>query len=139
MKRIITMQPWWTCDNLDTLTPINKSGIAILLHDGTVEYYEDNQVIPNYAEATEDDIKALAHSRGFYFIGDTVDIVKGKLKGTSKRIVNEFKYVVPNTYGHVYTDYLVFDDGTKTNIRNCQINNVTVITKFNGFHIGGRL
>ena len=139
MNKFIAKGHWWKCENLDTLSPIVDEGIALLLTDGTTEYYSYNETIPAYEKATEEEIHQFANKRGFYFIGDTVYIAKGRLKGQSKRITGEFRYTVPNTYGRVYTDYLTFDDNTKTNIANCTINGRQVIKLFDGFNVGGRL
>lgn len=55
-------------------------------------------------------------------IGDIVKIVSGrKMKNEIKKVKDMFRFIVPNTYGKQYTDYLVFEDGTKVNRLHCII------------------
>lgn len=140
-KKIVTLGKWWACDNLDLLSSITEQGIAVLYTDGTTEFLEEGETPCTTERATETEKKALGNSLGIVYKGDNITIVKGKLKGTNKVASGFYKFIVPNTYGKVYTDYLLFEDGTKTNIKNCSISGKAVI-KFEEkpfFCVGGRI
>ena len=136
---IIASGTYWVCETLDLNAPITEQGTAYLLSDGETLYIKQGGQKPPYKWASEQEKHIFANSKGFYFLGDSVEIYKGKLKGQVKVIKSQFRYVVPNTYGKAFVNYLVFDDGTKTKMSNCKINGVKVLAPFNGFYVGGRL
>lgn len=66
--------------------------------------------------------KLYKHFNGEIQIGDEVKIIKGrKFKNEIKQIEKMFDYTIPNTYGKIVVKYLVFTDGTKVNIDNCEL------------------
>jgi hypothetical protein len=137
MIKIIAQGDYWVCENMDTLAPIIEQGVEFLMSDNStirIKYGEEIE----YERANDRECHEFYNKRGFVFEGDKVDIVKGKMKGESKTISCFFKYVVPNTYGKKYTDYVVFTDDTKTNIANCEINGKRAFM-FNGIKVGGRV
>lgn len=103
--------------------------VAIQLNeDGTYErvvyMIDDERTFGNEAilDATEEELEAYRKYRNKFQIGDKVQIIDGrKMKNEIKEIAKMFRYVVPNTYGKQYTDYLVFTDGTKVNKLYCKI------------------
>ena len=137
MKKVVSKAESWECANLDLLSPIIEQGIEYLMDDNSRVRVPYGQRF-DYQEATEEEKHDFYNSLGFVFEGDKVGIVKGKMKGESKTISRFFKYVVPNTYGKKYTDYVVFTDDTKTNIANCEINGKRALI-FNGIKVGGRV
>jgi hypothetical protein len=137
MKKVVLKAEYWECENLDLLSPIIEQGIEYLMNDNTRVRVPYGQSF-DYQEATEEEKHDFYNSLGFVFEGDIVEIVKGKLKGEFKKIKGFFRYVVPNTYGKQYTDYITFTDGTKTNILNCQICK-KIAHQFNGIKVGGRI
>ena len=140
-KKIVSVGAYWCCDSLDLLANITEEGIALLLNDGTTIFCKNGEQRPRFELATESEKKAYGNALGFVYPCDLVFIEKGKLKGSFKQVVNTFDYIVPNTYGKAKTTYLVFADGTKTNILNCLINEKRVI-KFDTsprFSVGGRI
>lgn len=137
MIKVIDKAEYWICENLDLLAPIIEQGIEYLMSDNTRVHIPYGQTF-EYKQANEQEKHEFYNSLGFVFEGDIVDIVKGKLKDNTKQIKGFFRYVVPNTYGKRYTDYIVFTDGTKTDIKNCEINSKRA-KEFNGIKIGGRL
>lgn len=137
MTKVIAKGEYWVCENLDLLAPIIEQGIEYLMSDNSRVHIPYGQSF-NYEEANEQEKHEFYNSLGFVFEGDIIDIVKGKLKDNTKQIKGFFRYVVPNTYGKQYTDYIAFTDGTKTNIANCEINGKRA-KQFNGIKVGGRL
>ena len=96
--------------------------------DGTYErvmyMIDDERTFGNEAiiDATDEELEAYRKYRREFKIGDIVKIIDGrKMKGETKEIAKMFRFTVPNTYGKIYTDYLVFTDGTKVNKLYCEI------------------
>ena len=118
--KIIAKSRYWTCENMDLLAPINEQGNIYLLSNNETICIADREIAPKLEYANQEEILEFARQyRHYVFAGDKVNIIKGKMKGESKVVAKYFKYVVPNTYGHAFTNYLVFADGTKTDIFNC--------------------
>lgn len=61
------------------------------------------------------------HSMGTILVGDLVEVVKGRKIpiGTIGRVADIRPY--RDCYGRVVADYVYFEDGTRTNIRNCKL------------------
>ena len=137
MTKVIAKAEYWECENLDLLAPITEQGIEYLMSDNTRVHIPYGQSF-DYEEATEQEKHEFYNNLGFVFVGDDVEIVKGNLKGNTKQIKGFFRYVVPNTYGKQYTDYITFTDGTKTNIANCEKCSKRA-KQFNGIKVGGRI
>lgn len=137
MAKVIAKAEYWVCGNLDLLAPIIEQGIEYLMSDFERVFVPYGKAF-EYEEATEQEKHEFYNSLGFVFEGDKVEIVKGKLKGGTRVIKGFFRYVVPNTYGKQYTDYITFTDGTKTAIGNCEICGKRAM-QFNGIKIGGRI
>lgn len=149
MKKVISVSKVWRCENADMLAPICWEGYCILFNDNTCE------IVDKYSEvecrkANEQEKKDFARRLGYVFEGDTVEIVKGRKLpiGEHKIVKNTYRYDVPNTYGHCYTDYFVFTDGTKTNVENVKQINVNSFSKdtylrfakeIPSFYRGGRI
>lgn len=96
--------------------------------DGTYErvmyMIDDERTFGNEAiiDATDEELETYRKYRKEFKIGDIVKIIDGrKMKGETKEIAKMFRFTVPNTYGKIYTDYLVFTDGTKVNKLYCEI------------------
>lgn len=117
-KFIIDIGEVWECE--DSLAPISWEGYQVLFNDGSRILVDSLSEAENYREATEEEAKEFYRSLNFLFVGDEVVIIKGRKipLGEHKVIKGFSKFVVPNTYGKRYTDYVHFTDGTKTNIRN---------------------
>ena len=132
------------CDNYhvsydyfsDGCDPIIEEGLEFEFIDGSrerVAYQLEGDTyianIPfNYRMATKEEKQLYYMKKGHLFKGQEVEIVKGrKLPIGSKHIIKSFyRYNVAGTYGHCYTDYVVFEDGTKTDVMNirptCELN-----------------
>lgn len=118
--KIIAKAPYWRCSNMDLLAPIEENGICYLLSNNEIICVESGKKALKFEYASEEErIEFARQYRHYVFAGDKVNIIKGKMKGESKVVSRHFRYVVPNTYGKNYTDYIVFEDGSKTNIWNC--------------------
>lgn len=140
-KKFVEKAPYWTCENLDLLAPIMEQGMAYLLEDGTSVYIANNEVCEDvFVKVNNTEYKAFYNGLGFVFKGDTIEVFKGKMKGYKGIAKSFFRYNVAGTYGKVYTDYIVFEDGTKTNILNCCVNGTKAISEYQGaIRVGGRL
>ena len=141
MRKIITTSYCWTCSNMDLLAPIDWQGKEILFDNNErllIEEWQEEAILQIFQIATNEEKKDFF--RKYYrrlFVGDVVTITKGKMKGETKIVKSYFRFDVQGTYGHKYVDYIVFEDGTKTNVLN--LNNKTAF----GFNeldifIGGR-
>ena len=124
-KKIITSGKYWICENMDNLAPIIEEGTEYLLSDGSrvkVPYGKENQ-FSELQRANEQEKKAFASQEyGTIFKGDEVIIKRGrKMVGETKIVKGYYKYVVPNTYGKQYIEYLLFEDGTKCNLLHCDV------------------
>lgn len=130
MITVISISRVWRCVNADMLAPICWEGYCVLFSDNTCEIIDKGFEIRNRM-ANEREKKDFARRLGYVFEGDTVEIVKGRKLpiGEHKIVKDAYRYEVPNTYGHSYTDYLVFTDGTKTNIDNVKQVNVNLFNK----------
>lgn len=140
-KKIVALGRWWSCDSLDLLAHITEQGIAALYTDGTTEFLKEGETPCTTEKANDTEKRAFGNGLGIAYKGDTITIDKGKLKGANKIVDGFYKFIVPNTYGKVYTDYLIFEDGTKTNIKNCLINGKRIIKYEDNpfFRVGGRI
>ena len=120
MKKIIDYGNVWTCENMDNLSPIDWEGYKVLFSDGSIKVIDNLDEVSEYAVASEEEVKEFYRERNYLFIGDEVEIIKGKKFpiGEHKIVKYFYTYTVPGTYGHKETDYVVFEDGTKTNIVN---------------------
>ena len=141
MKKIIAEGRYWVCENLDLLSPIIECGTEILFDDDTRELYADGEKVPKYEKCSEVERKQFFNRKGFVFVGDEVFIDKGKLKGLTKTISSFFTYVVPRTFGKKYVEYISFEDGERTPLKNCTISNRRVLGEYKccNIKIGGRL
>lgn len=120
--KVLAIGKYWVCDNLDLLAPITETGTEILTINGDYILFKEGEKLPPFIMASEEEKRAYLNKNGIVFTGDSVTVAKGKLKGMVKTVSGYYRYIVPNTYGKAYTDYLIFEDGTKTNILNCLIN-----------------
>lgn len=120
MKKIIDYGNVWTCENMDNLAPIDWEGYKVLFSDGSIKVVDNLDDVSNYAVASEEEVKEFYRERNYLFIGDEVEIIKGrKIPIGEHKIVKYFyTYQVAGTYGHKETDYVVFEDGTKTSVAN---------------------
>ena len=141
VKKFVEKAPYWACENLDLNAPIVEEGMAYLLEDGSTDYIEDGKVpADTYIRVTESEYKAFYNRKGFVFRGNLVEVYKGRMKGYKGIAKSFFRYDVAGTYGKVYTDYIVFEDGSKTNILNCCINGTRLISEYYGaIRVGGRI
>lgn len=103
-----------------TARQINDDGsyedIIYMIDD--VRTYNNEAII----DATDEELEIYRKNMKRFKIGDIVKIVSGrKMKNEIKKVKDMFRFTVPNTYGKQYTDYLVFDDGTKVNKLHCII------------------
>lgn len=113
---------------VDIISSISFSDAVQINEDGTYErvtyMIDDERTYDNEAiiDATDEELEAYRKYRKEFKIGDIVKIIDGrKMKGETKEIAKMFRFTVPNTYGKIYTDYLVFTDGTKVNKLYCEI------------------
>lgn len=146
MKKIIDYGRVWTCENMDNLAPIDWEGYKVLFSDGEVQIVGDLSEIKEYQKASEKEIRDFYRERNFIFIGDEVEVVKGRKLpiGEHKIVKDFFIYDVNGTYGHRKVKYVAFIDGTKTDIRNiknikCK-NDMEYPKEFiDGYNLSGRL
>ena len=145
-KLIIDYGKVWTCGNMDNLAPIDWEGYKVLFNDGSIKVIDDLDEVCEYERANIEEYKDFYRQRNFIFIGDEVEIIKGRKLpiGAHKTVDKFFIYDVAGTYGHKQTKYVVFTDGTKTDIKNIRnikcINNVEYPKEFtSGYNLSGRL
>lgn len=145
MKKVIDFGRAWTCENLDALAPINWEGYLILLSDGTFERIEYDD-LENYQMASNSEVKEYWQRKGYLYVGDTVEIIKGRKIAIGEiKIIDSFKYIeIPGTYGKKKCTYVIFKDGTACNINNVKGLNADINTTPKEFRksdlfIGGRL
>lgn len=103
-----------------TAIQINEDGSyeSIIYMEDDVRTYDNEAII----DATEEEKETYRKYMRRFKIGDIVKIVSGrKMKNEIKKVKDMFRFIVPNTYGKQYTDYLVFEDGTKVNRLHCII------------------
>ena len=132
-RKIICSGNYWVCENMDNLAPIIETGVQYLLSDGTTLNLKDGvcddtfQLLCDLEWATKEEKKAFASQEyGTIFKGDKIIIKRGrKMLGETKEVKGYYKYVAPGTYGHRYTEYLLFTDGTKCNLQHCDVVGVT--------------
>lgn len=119
-KIIIGVGNVWECENLDWDAPISWEGYRVLFNDGSNLICDSLSEVENYREATEEEVKEFYRRLNFLSVGDEVVIIKGrKIPVGEHKVIKGFsRFVVPNTYGKRYTDYVHFTDGTRTDIRN---------------------
>jgi len=140
---IISSGRSWHCENMDTLAPIDDEGTTYLLSNNeTVVVWESEykknpnnptiQLLNSLRWATPEERKQFARvARNAIFKGDKVLISRGrKMVGEVKVAQSGYKYIVDGTYGHVWTNYLRFEDGTKVNIDHCDVVGIDYIPEF---------
>lgn len=71
-------------------------------------------------KASEEECKEYLRRKGYVFVGDEVEVIKGRTLpiGSKHTIRKYYEYDIPGTYGHQKVCYLYFTDGTKINIYN---------------------
>ena len=123
--KIIASGIYWVCENMDTLAPITEEGIEYLLSDGSRVYVKNGECYPGVKPEMANDAEKRAFASqeyGSIFKGDTIVIHRGrKMVGEVKKVKGYYRYDVPGTYGKQYTEYLLFDDGTKCNLQHCDV------------------
>lgn len=146
MKKIIDYGKVWTCENMDDLAPINWEGYKVLFSDGEIKVINSLDEIIEYERANTEEYKDFYRERNFIFVGDEVEIIKGrKLPIGEHKIVEDFYiYKVPDTYGHKQTEYIIFADGTKTDIVNvknvkCKMTLAHPKKFVSGYSLSGRM
>lgn len=145
MKKIIDYGRVWTCENMDLLAPIDWEGYRVLFSDGTSKLIDDLDELKEYPRASKEEVFDFYESRNFIYIGSEVEIIKGrKIPIGEHKIVKDFyTYEVPGTYGHQKTKYIIFTDGTKTdiyNVKNIKNNSKELPKEFKGgYNLSGRL
>lgn len=118
MKKIIDFGQVWTCENLDTLAPINWEGVRVLFDDNSIEIFDE---IPENFEFADSHERALFFAKqNFIKKGDSVVVTAGRTIAKGEvRIVDKFFDFVPNgTFGHGKTKYVVFTNGEKIALKN---------------------
>ena len=91
-------------------------------YESVIYMSDDSRTFMNTAiiDATDEELEQYRKYCKNFRPGDIVKITKGrKMLNEIKTVKNNFKYVVPNTYGKAYVNYLVFTDGTKVNKLYC--------------------
>lgn len=150
-KIIIDIGNVWESE--DSLAPIYWEGYSVLFNDGSQLIIDSLSEIKNYRKATEEEVKEFYRSLNFLFKGDEVVIIKGrKIPVGEHKVIKGFsQFLVPNTYGHRYTHYVHFTDGTKTDIHNVKnvktndsliksMNRPNIAIKFeNGINLSGNI
>lgn len=146
---------YWVTDGY--LDPITEEGLELLFIDGTRERYPyvekvvegktiyDVDIPFNFRRATDEEYKKFYMERGWLFLRQEVEVIKGKtLEIGSKHIIKKFyTYIVPGTKNKVGVDYVVFEDGSKINIENikptCELKEgVKQFFEFkHGYNVGG--
>lgn len=116
-KKVIDYGRVWTCENMDNLAPIDWEGYKVLFSDGSTEIVDS---LKGFERATEEEIKDFYQKRNFIFKNDKIVVIKGRKLplGEQKTVERFFDYEIPNTYGKRIAKYVVFTDGTKTDIKN---------------------
>ena len=137
--KILGHGKYWVCANMDLLADIIEEGTEFLLSDGRRIFLpfdcgetEDFKYLKTLEFASDDEVKQYCREKyGYIFDGDEIEIYKGrKMVGEHKIVKKGYRYEVAGTYGKVYTDYLVFTDGTKCNINNCKVVNTETQFEF---------
>ena len=74
-----------------------------------------------YKPFNEEVAKMFYHKFGKIYVGDTVEVYKGRKvpKGTIGTVNKIYDW--KDQYGRTQATYVVFNDGTKTNINNCRL------------------
>lgn len=144
--KIIDYGNVWTCENMDNLAPIDWEGYKVLFSDGSIKTIDDLAEVREYARASVEEYKDFYRERNYLFVGDEVEIIKGRKipVGEHKIVEDFFIYEVKGTYGHQQTKYVVFTDGTKTDIRNirnikCKYLNERAKQFTRGYSLSGRI
>lgn len=113
---------------VDIISSYSHANAIQLNEDGTYDsvtyMIDDVRTYNNEAiiDATDDELESYRKYCRKFQKGDKVLINQGrKMRGQIKIVKSMFKFVVPHTYGKQYTDYLVFEDGTKVNKLHCII------------------
>ena len=107
----------------------NWKGYRVLFTDHTQKFCDNFNEFNNFEQATDEEIKRFYQEENYIFEGDIIEIIAGKKIqiGERKKVKSFFTYTPYEAYGHHATKYVVFTDGTKTNILN--IKNIN--SKFN--------
>ncbi len=144
-KKVIDFGRAWTCENLDTLSPIDWEGYLILLSDGNFERIEYSD-LKNYHIASNSEVKEYWQKKGYLYSGDQVEIIKGRKIpiGEIKTIHNFIHRDIIGTYGRKKYINVMFVDGTECSINNVKGLNADINTTPKEFRksdmfIGGRL
>ena len=134
MKKIIAKSAYWICANNDLLATIIEKGYIYLMSDGSkiTDKSKEFDIVKNSEWASEQEIKEFAQKHYHYiFKGDTVIINRGrKYKGEEKVVKGTCRFYVDGSYNKVYTDYLLFTDGTKVNINHCDVKGIQMDKEF---------
>lgn len=103
-----------------TLVDGSVVDVEILLDKWIFVNKEDEEKYSGFELASVEEIRDYYRRRGYIFIGDEVEVKKGRtLPIGSKHIVKGYKeFAVAGTYGHEIVKYLYFTDGTKISIKN---------------------
>lgn len=146
MKKIIDYGKVWTCSNMDNLAPITWEGYKVLFSDGSIEVIDDLDEVSEYERANIEEYKDFYREKNYLFIGDEVEIIRGRKLpiGEHKIIKDFFIFEVKGTYGHKQTEYVIFTDGTKTDIANvrnvkCKITLAGPKKFVSGYNLSGRM
>lgn len=121
--KIVDIAPAWSCENLDTLAPIDWEGFQIRLSDNTVKTVD---TIPDMPIATEEErLEFFRNYYHFLYPGDVVEVYKGRKLpiGCRKTIKQMVEREVPGTYRHKFYTWVTFTDDTATDIKNIKLVN----------------
>ena len=133
----------WACENMDAGADIIDEGKSYLLSNNEVlELWEkdyDEEVaefIQSLRMATLEEKKQFARiARQAVFKGDEVIIARGrKMVGEKKTVLSTFRYEVRGTYGHIYTDYFRFEDGSKVAMHHCDVVGIKYNEEASSYH-----
>lgn len=131
---------------MDNLAPIDWEGYKVLFSDGSIKVVDDLDEVKEYARASVEEYKDFYRERNYLFVGDEVEIIKGRKIpiGEHKIVENFYTYQVQGTYGHNQTKYVIFSDGTKTDIINvknvkCKYLDEQAKQFTSGYHLSGRI
>lgn len=100
-----------------------KESITITVRDYDYAYGSRANVDWYYAPVDETAAKMLRYKFGIIEAGDMVKVVRGRKvqKGYTGRVIKI--QPIRDIYGRRVADYAVFEDGTRTNVDNCELVN----------------
>lgn len=118
-EKIIAVGYAWTCENMDTLAPINWEGYEVLTNKDRRFLVDDLNEL-NMSKASKEETTEFLKKLGYLFKGQEVEIIAGrKLPKGERHIIKDFStFILPNTYNKVSRKYVNFEDGTRTAITN---------------------